>query len=310
LLEEETIVGRTTASVTTLSRALRRVDFAAIDRKVDVIALQRGNELVDVVDDAVASVVEELPEELTTKDVQRVVIKSSLLKDIQNTLKATLRDAWDVGAHQAKIEVTKAKRELDRANVFSITMARIDKASANYLDAQSFALTGEISDKAIKIIRNEILNGIKYSKTTEQVRLAIYERLASAGLISSATSSAVGAGLGLRNPSHAIDAIVRTHSFGAINEARHQYYTDPALGGFVVAYEYSSILDSRTTDICNELGGASTGRPLVKPINWPGWNKYRPPNHYNCRSLLIPITELDEWEESPDPTIEPQEGFG
>lgn len=30
---------------------------------------------------------------------------------------------------------------------------------------------------------------------------------------------------------------------------------------------------------------------------------------HNCRSLLIPITEMDEWEESPEPTIEPQKGF-
>jgi hypothetical protein len=35
-----------------------------------------------------------------------------------------------------------------------------------------------------------------------------------------------------------------------------------------------------------------------------------PPNHYNCRSLLVPITQVDadSWEEGPEPSVEPK-GF-
>jgi uncharacterized protein with gpF-like domain len=46
------------------------------------------------------------------------------------------------------------------------------------------------------------------------------------------------------------------------------------------------------------------------------WDDYRPPNHYNCRSLLIPITQTDveagDWDgkESEVPDVEPQAGFG
>jgi hypothetical protein len=41
------------------------------------------------------------------------------------------------------------------------------------------------------------------------------------------------------------------------------------------------------------------------------WDRYRPPNHFQCRSVLIPITTLDGWDgvESPTPTVEPAEGF-
>jgi uncharacterized protein with gpF-like domain len=77
----------------------------------------------------------------------------------------------------------------------------------------------------------------------------------------------------------------------------------------VVALRYSAILDDRTTEICQELDDC------VWHTDSDNWDKLRPPNHYNCRSLLVPITEVDVqdglWngEESDVPSVEPQEGF-
>jgi uncharacterized protein with gpF-like domain len=94
-----------------------------------------------------------------------------------------------------------------------------------------------------------------------------------------------------------------------MNEARFAEFTDPALDGFVVAFRYSAILDSRTTEICQELHDS------VYEADSAVWDQYRPPNHYNCRSLLVPITQLDvqqgTWDGEVDdaPTVQPQEGF-
>jgi SPP1 gp7 family putative phage head morphogenesis protein len=107
-----------------------------------------------------------------------------------------------------------------------------------------------------------------------------------------------------------LDTVARTNLFAAMNEARYAEFTDPALGDFVVALRYSAVLDEHTTDICTALHEHvyRTGNPL--------WDDYRPPNHFNCRSVLVPITQLDmedgawDGEESDTPSVEPQEGFG
>jgi len=103
---------------------------------------------------------------------------------------------------------------------------------------------------------------------------------------------------------HHLETIVRTTGFEAVNEARFSYFLDPALNGFVEALEYSSILDERTTSICNHLDGR------IYATDAPEWASYRPPNHFNCRSLLIPITQVDEFQPTKKaPTQDPQEGF-
>ena len=94
-----------------------------------------------------------------------------------------------------------------------------------------------------------------------------------------------------------------------MNEARFALFEDPALEGLVVAYEYSAVLDDRTTAICESLDGAIYADNSEV---WTGSPRYIPPNHYNCRSLLIPIFSTDQWDgiESDPPSVDPQEGFG
>ena len=108
----------------------------------------------------------------------------------------------------------------------------------------------------------------------------------------------------VKDASARISTAIRTTSFEAINEARYDFFSDPALDGFVEALEYSAILDDRTTDICSQLNGETYG------IDSEVWSTFRPPNHFNCRSILIPVTIRDTWSASEDPTVNPQKGFG
>lgn len=53
------------------------------------------------------------------------------------------------------------------------------------------------------------------------------------------------------------------------------------------AYQYSAIIDDRTTALCRSLDGM-----LVKP--WSAeYERFKPPNHWNCRSLWIAIMKED-----------------
>ena len=140
-----------------------------------------------------------------------------------------------------------------------------------------------------------------------EVRTQIYSDLASAGYVNlDDVNDLLAESLNLA-PGQSTDArlntIIRTNTFEAVNEARYNYFTDPLLQGYVEALEYSAILDSRTTNICRHLDGQ------VHASNSETWKNYRPPNHYNCRSLLVPVTTADKWTEDPEPTMEPQKGF-
>jgi len=167
-------------------------------------------------------------------------------------------------------------------------------------------MTGNLTDEALALFKNIILNGIKYSRSTDEVIQEIYKTFAAKGMISEDQAvDALAEALEIENPTYRLQTVIRTNSFEAVNEGRFNYFTDPELGGFVTALEYSAILDSRTTTICSELDGK------VYPLRSDEWEKYRPPNHYNCRSLLVPVTERDEdiAITTEPPAIEPQEGF-
>ncbi len=75
--------------------------------------------------------------------------------------------------------------------------------------------------------------------------------------------------------------------------------------------EYVAILDERTTPICEHYHG------IIRPVSDPIWNEISPPNHFNCRSVVRPVTrheaETEKTRITPDDEIEklpkPQEGF-
>lgn len=82
-------------------------------------------------------------------------------------------------------------------------------------------------------------------------------------------------------------------------------YYHPAIRLLVKGLRHESILDERTTDICRERDG------VALPLNHSYWNRNRPPLHWRCRSILLPI--LKDFTPTPDselPIIAPMPGFG
>ncbi len=81
-----------------------------------------------------------------------------------------------------------------------------------------------------------------------------------------------------------LETIARTTTMTAYNEGRLEYFqSEPDL---IQGYEYSAVMDERTTDECAALNG-ETFRPE-------DGQAYNPPRHYNCRSILVPITIVEE----------------
>jgi hypothetical protein len=60
--------------------------------------------------------------------------------------------------------------------------------------------------------------------------------------------------------------------------------------GFIV--HNSAVMDDRVTDVCEDLNGT------IFSLDDP--NLAEPPLHFNCRSVLIPITQNDDYQVSED----------
>lgn len=84
----------------------------------------------------------------------------------------------------------------------------------------------------------------------------------------------------------ASDVVVRTLNTNFYNKgiAAEVY----AVGqDFVPNMQYSAILDDRTSDRCESLQG------VIVAVNSEEYERIMPPQHFNCRSMMIPITVID-----------------
>lgn len=318
---------RTDAAFVAFTRAAERVDFAVIDRRQRVMGEQVAREVAGHVARAASRLV-------TDEAIARVQANPALIAQaelqggdvgrIKLAWSRALADAWALGRQHAQLEVRRTGRRFRRQRTTAEFSDLRDRA-AQYFEANGFRMAGNVADGVRAVIQVELQNSVRYGRSPAQTRETIWARLVSRGFSSREAVRAVIEGgpdeaairraldaLELDSEPQAapyLETLARTNLFEAMNEARYAEFTDPALDGFVVALRYSAILDERTTEICEHL------HDRVYRIGSAVWNEYRPPNHYNCRSVLVPITQLDlqdgEWDgdESPAPTVEPQEGF-
>jgi SPP1 gp7 family putative phage head morphogenesis protein len=316
--------GPIVVSMSALNNALQRVAFAVIEKKqMDAVS--------QIVSDAAASVAGSVARLASDSRLDKALAdpasipKTKFAGDEVAELKGIIKN----GLVNSYIDgVSMARNEIDRAGAKiaakRATFASIKNVAADYLDANGFRIAGNVSDATRAIIQQEMLNGVKAGSTVKDIRTNIWNRLVSKGMTSAEavlgveTDEAIISALNdlwvdtEKEAAAYLNTLVRTNVFDAFNEGRFAEFTDPALGGFVSAFQYSAILDDRTTELCQDLDGK------VWDADNPLWDTFKPPNHFNCRSVLIAITQLDEqrgeWDGNQDPPppadLKPADGFG
>lgn len=299
----------------TPSRAASRCNFAAIKQRENALAKTAVPEAATAIaravkralgdDEQLASLLDDDPQ-----DIAALALNGADVGRIRSAFDGALETAYETGRVTGANELSRAGRPL--------TFAALREKAAGYIAANGFRMAENVSEATRAVIQGELLTGVKSGKRPAAVREAIWDALVRKGLTSrdaalgvETDEAVVGALNALwvdeeEDAAHYLDTLVRTNSFEAMNEARYAEFTDPEVRGFVQALEYSAILDSNTTPICEHLDGR-----VYRADNEEVWNKFRPPNHYNCRSVLIPVTAIDGWDgaESEEPEIDPQVGF-
>lgn len=154
-------------------------------------------------------------------------------------------------------------------------------AAIKYLRAKKLQTKTVTTDAARNAVKQAILSGIRSGDGTEHTVQRVREIL---GPFTGGDDNEMEGGEEI--PAHRIEAIVRTTTTEAYNQGRLTEMRQ--LGELIIpAVQYSAILDDRTTEICEGLHGH-----LFK-LNDPDLDRFTPPNHVSCRSVLVELV-LDE----------------
>jgi len=304
-----------TVSMSAFYKATLRVDFSVMEKKTNNIAEDSSETIAKLICRATnralgdeQRMAELLDDDMT--DIEYMKLDGSDVGKIKAASKEALLKSWTLGLDNAKREMRKAGKE-SKSNFADLR----DKA-AQYFEANGFRMAANMSDGVRSIIQQELIQAVKEGLRPDAVKANIFRRLIERGFttldaletesVSPSLLKDVEDVIDLTKNAAYVDTLIRTNLFEAMNEARYAEFNDPDLDGFVEALEYSAILDDRTSAICQQLDGK------VFEVGSAEWDTYRPPNHFNCRSILIPITQTDNWDgkQSSKPTVQPSEGFG
>lgn len=91
---------------------------------------------------------------------------------------------------------------------------------------------------------------------------------------------------------------IRTETSTMYNGGRFAHMAEDEA---IVGYEYDVTQDDRTSDICEELVGVTVAKDDLTAV---------PPNHPNCRTVLVPIFEWQSGFQWSDPSGIPSPGEG
>lgn len=186
--------------------------------------------------------------------------------DFHATMKAMLKDIHSSGRDSIKSEVPQKLKSLPTAN--------LDDA-LNYLNTKSIQVSG--------VVERSILDKVKQSLTqavsTGEPLDATVQRLKD--VFAPYTDTQMDGNGDLNDP-YRLEAIVRTNLTDVYNMGR--MLQGNQAGEFLEGWQFSAIIDSRTSDVCRMLDGT------VCDADDPRADQIRPPRHISCRSVMVPIT--------------------
>lgn len=175
-----------------------------------------------------------------------------------------------------------------------VSLNKYDKEYISRVKDWSFTAVQGLSEDIAREVRDTLNTQVDY-KNPDQISATIIESLGKSGYIG-------------KEPHH-IRTTVRTSSSQYFNNARMNMFNDPAMRGYITGYQYSAVMDSRTTFFCEQHNGEIIAADDPQLIN------ISPPAHFNCRSILVPITQDDgkiepDWGKKPMTSAEYQEAYG
>lgn len=295
-----------------LTKYEQRVDFAQAQKVLDASELaikERLQKELEAVQETTLKWVKDNGANLKASQISDFIIESP--PELQQTLKDMFEVAWtdgrDAGVSELPIKIRKEPKVQEI------------KTFGDYLFMPPWWEDRVIwSDRALKVYANAfepteaidafdnrawLISDVISSTLQSQIRYELFEHLKGGrtlnetiGNIRQVFEPWVGDPSKLAPGSEdilsafRIENIIRTETTWGYNQGRLAV-ADTA-GDYVLGFQFSAIIDSRTTEVCRKADGLVLRKDAATTI------KLTPPLFYQCRSLLIYVTQIDvpiEW---------------
>ena len=146
-----------------------------------------------------------------------------------------------------------------------------------YLSQKALHITGVLDDRLLAQSKTILLNAVKFGEplgdTTAKLNDLFLPYVGDPDVLRDGEPI---------QPAQ-LNTVVRTNATDAYSMGRLIAARDPDLEGLIRGMLYSAVLDERTTPVCRYLDGK------VIPMDEPRLDQLVPPNHFNCRSILVPV---------------------
>ena len=251
----------------------KKVDFKKIENSLDAFL----NSAMDELKPVAKYIINDLCDQIEKKKIvtnQRIDRLEDLKLKKLKDVKIILKNSFREQYQDAK---KMAQQELFKVN-YAVPVPT-DEFLA-FLENETYSYVGDWAYSITKSAKAQIIAAIKDGMPLSTV----IDLLTTEGLADSLTS---------------LERYARTKFTEVMNRGRLDFFDS---SNVVQGYQYSAILDGSTTDICESLND-KIFKSGEQPI---------PPLHFNCRSLLIPITiyeEVNKWNEVPNWVTNKVEGM-
>ena len=256
----------------------KKVNFKQIKSKLDDYDNSIMNEAQPIVKKILSDLMDQIEKKKILQDNKFERIESLNLKYLKE-LKIILKNSFLQLFKDSQIQ---AASELDKSN-FADPLPSDEFLAL--LESETFDYIGDWKYNILKKARIDLIAAIKDGKSISQIEGILRDDLTQLSKVS-------------------LERYARTKHTEVMNKARRAYFDESEV---IAAYQYSAILDDVTTEICRSLDGK-----IFTKDNAPN-----PPLHFNCRSLLVPITKYEKFKPtesikgmSPDEFIEENIGKG
>lgn len=236
----------------------KKTNFKAIETLLDNSENRIINESRPIIDEIFEDLIDQIQKKKilnTPPKPERIKdLKLKKLKSMQQILKKNFRSHFVESKIMARNELFKQK--------FATPLPSDE--FLKFLETETFSYIGDwefnVTKKTRVLLQQAIKDGLPLSAVIDNINTDVKK--------SSLTS---------------IERYSRTKTTEVLNRGRLEEFTESKA---VQGYQYSAILDDRTTEICRGLHGKK-----FKEGNEPV-----PPLHFNCRSALVPITIFEDFE--------------
>jgi SPP1 gp7 family putative phage head morphogenesis protein len=245
----------------------KKTDFRAIEAQLDSNLDLFVAKATPLIKDIFAKFSAKLQKVNTSKaqkleTLEKLALPKAELRRLEKLLDQSFLQTFEHSMDRAREEIYKSEfaKDLEGKDYF-VTQAApefiktLEEEDYNFIRDWEYTLT--------KRARTEIIAAVKDGKPIS----AVLDVVATEGAKEAFT---------------AVERYARTKFTEVMNKGRLEYFKST---GVIAAYQYSAVLDGQTSEICSGLHG-KVFRAGTEPV---------PPNHWNCRSLLVPITSFEEW---------------